>query len=1277
MDIIQEAMDQNKHRSVYKFAREQTWDSFRREAFGRDVYLYGLGNAAGYFITKYSETVKICGAIDQYANLQGFCLGDYRPEAVETSYEQVPIYDTGILQSLSPEKTLILISNINAFEEIAEQLAACHLESFAFLLMEADLRLKFWQEDSKRQPAWSDDKEAYAEKCCSLPLVENKIVCMIGKYGGHARAITKTLVRMGRAGGELTGKECKFDIVWLVEDLRTELPEGVRPVLIENWKRYLYEMETARIWVFDILVPAYIRKREEQIYIQTKHWSSITLKKFFLDDPSTTDTERARELVRHNGEIADYFFVGSDFDLRTCKSGFACDGAFVFTGSPRTDALFGGHEPDYRDTHTLLYAPTFRFDRVKKKKRTVQEPDFRRLLDQLKRRFGGEWKILLKAHPSLSDRKGIEDLESRVIDVSGYEDSQELVAACDLLISDYSSIMFEAAFAGKPVFLFAPDRQRYLERERELYLDYDALPFPIAETNDSLCALIAAFDHEQYRKDVACFLEQYGVHEDGHASERAAAFIESLMTCRSKVSVIIPVYNTAAYLPRCLDSVTGQTYRNMEIILVDDGSTDASLRICEEYAKQDTRIIVISQENRGNTAARKAGLRACTGAYVMFVDSDDWIGEELVSLLYRQAEEKDADLVISNVHRIRVGGREEDRNNLIAAGVYRNPKEAVRKLFFDYEDCQYGILPYLFAKLYRKDLVARAMEEIDDRIRYDEDRALVWTCLMQDITAVFTDCREYHYCQREEGLVRARDEMYLAKINYFYCYMRRLFAQEDEILRKQLERYVIWNVQIAFQWKLGMSESAYPKKPSQGQGRAKPAAEQIKVSVIIPSLNAALYIRQCLDSVRTQTLQEIEILCVDAGSTDGTEAILKEYAASDNRIRYLTAGQQSYGYQMNLGIEAARGEYIGIVEPDDYISEEMFGKLYHAAHSEELDYVKSNFYKFLDYRGRRHYQKWERSYWGRPEDVFNRVIWLKETPQALVYGDHGNIWSGIYRREFLTERKIRFHETPGAAYQDTGFALLCTLEAERVMFLEDCFYRYRQHGGGASVRSQDKHSAIIAEYAWIWEQMRTRGYTDEVCRSFYMAMKFHSYLWNYNRLQAEGRNCFLASLVKDEMLEFREESIGFRIPEKERMQKLWQGDWSEVEALNRAEERRRRNTDELLGILERASQIVVVCAGEWGISLLKLYGRLGAEKICAVCDNVPAVQGSFVEGMKVVSVEQAARQYPDAWFMIANKRYTDALYEQLRSLGIAAERIYACREEAWQGDNLLKFLLTR
>ena len=135
----------------------------------------------------------------------------------------------------------------------------------------------------------------------------------------------------------------------------------------------------------------------------------------------------------------------------------------------------------------------------------------------------------MRVHPGLTfEGKDIFQSEN-IIDVSKYADSQELVAVANVLITDYSSIMFEAAYIKKPVFLYAPDKRVFINGERELLIDYGSLPFLTAETNEQLVQNIESFDQTGYERSLESFMDKYGVHEDGHASERAVKFIMGLL----------------------------------------------------------------------------------------------------------------------------------------------------------------------------------------------------------------------------------------------------------------------------------------------------------------------------------------------------------------------------------------------------------------------------------------------------------------------------------------------------------------------------------------------------------------------------------------------------------------------------------------------------------------------------------------------------------------------------------------------------------------------------
>ena len=192
-----------------------------------------------------------------------------------------------------------------------------------------------------------------------------------------------------------------------------------------------------------------------------------------------------------------------------------------------------------------------------------------------------------------------------------------------------------------------------------------------------------------------------------------------------------------------------------------------------------------------------------------------------------------------------------------------------------------------------------------------------------------------------------------------------------------------------------------------------------KVSVILPSLNVVNFIKETMDSVVNQTLSDIEIICVDAGSTDGTVEVLKEYASRDPRIKLLHSDKRSYGYQMNLGIREATGEYIGIVETDDFVAPNMYEELYRVAKLQSADVVKSDFDMFTTLADGR--QIFLTHHLG----MFERVSYdTTYSAQDYIEGNFGvecYIWNAIYKRDFLLNNHIWFHESPGAAFQDFGF----------------------------------------------------------------------------------------------------------------------------------------------------------------------------------------------------------------------------------------------------------------
>ena len=280
-----------------------------------------------------------------------------------------------------------------------------------------------------------------------------------------------------------------------------------------------------------------------------------------------------------------------------------------------------------------------------------------------------------------------------------------------------------------------------------------------------------------------------------------------------------------------------------------------------------------------------------------------------------------------------------------------------------------------------------------------------------------------------------------------------------------------------------------------------------RVSVVIPVCNVEKYLRECIDSALNQTLKEIEVICVDDGSTDGSPAILDEYAAKDPRVRVIHKPNAGYGQTMNVGIDAATGEYIAILESDDYIKPDMYEVLYRTAEKYRLDLVKSDHEVFVGEPGNRTFTYMPI---GRNKQQYGRVINPAEELDA--FNARMQTWSGLYRKSFLEQNHIRHNETSGASYQDNGFWFLSFLYAKRIAFVNRAFYCLRRDNPNSSVHSKGKVFCIFEEYAYIENRLRSESERAEKFIGIFHKKKVDNCLYHYGRVSKEFKLEYLKRL---------------------------------------------------------------------------------------------------------------------------------------------------------------------
>lgn len=265
-----------------------------------------------------------------------------------------------------------------------------------------------------------------------------------------------------------------------------------------------------------------------------------------------------------------------------------------------------------------------------------------------------------------------------------------------------------------------------------------------------------------------------------------------------------------------------------------------------------------------------------------------------------------------------------------------------------------------------------------------------------------------------------------------------------------------------------------------------------KLSILVPIYNVETYLAQALSSLIDQSFQDLEIICINDGSTDGSLAIIQRFAKKDSRIALIDKPNTGYGDSMNLGLKRAKGEYIGILEPDDWLDEDALKLMYEAALKHNADVVKCNYYRTHTNRKSGALEN------VKVEEIAERQV-INPSKDREVFSFAPAIWSMIYRKSFLVDNQIKFLPTPGASYQDLSFNFKVWALAHTAVLLPDAFLHYRIDNENSSVNNPGKVNCVVDEYAEIETFLTERGIFNKFGETMDTA-KFRNYHWNFQRL---------------------------------------------------------------------------------------------------------------------------------------------------------------------------------
>ncbi len=513
----------------------------------------------------------------------------------------------------------------------------------------------------------------------------------------------------------------------------------------------------------------------------------------------------------------------------------------------------------------------------------------------------------------------------------------------------------------------------------------------------------------------------------------------------------MPVYNDGEYLRKSIGSVIKQTLKDVEIVCVNDGSTDDSLDVLNDLSKKYDFIKVFSQENQGSGKARNYGIDEANGEYIGFLDADDFfIDEDALERLYEVANENNANMVSGNIKLVDGEGNYHPFKDMD----YYNEDSKIKPE-------EYGI-PWAFYKsIYKKDFLMENNIYFPDLIRGQDPVFLAEVLSKVDsIFTVNTDVYAYYYIDGADKCnTFQKRHAHIEHFKYIFNYFSDpKFKEVKEQFKYKMFVFIDMMGLEGAEDTLGSIRDVFSDNPGLVKecenfyyGKFFDNKEVLnkldlignpKISVIIPVYNAAPFLEEAFESVLSQNFDDIELVCVNDGSKDNSLEILNEFAKNDPRVKVIDQENGGCGAARNRALDDAIGDYIYFFDPDDYILPRTFERLFKNATRNWSDLVMFKIARFKD-DGPIDYSNPGFAFEKVFKNVnFNSFAFDYHDVKPFVMNRSFAPWTKLYKREFL-DQYDDFRFPTSIAYDDAPFHIQSMLRASRISYIPEFFYHYR------------------------------------------------------------------------------------------------------------------------------------------------------------------------------------------------------------------------------------------